>query len=75
MINTNLKILVVLMLQIIKSTASDLLKLTEYSIKNSTFNNIVKKESYSFKAINTKDLTLHILVINFFQKREIYDWS
>ena len=37
-----------------KSTASDLLKLTEYSIKNSTFNNIVKKESYSFKAINTK---------------------
>ena len=36
-----------------KSTASDLLKLTEYSIKNSTFNNIVKK-SYSFKAINTK---------------------
>lgn len=37
-----------------KSTASDLLKLTEYAIKNSTFNAIVKKNSYSFKAINTK---------------------
>lgn len=37
-----------------KSTASDLLKLTEYAIKNPTFNAIVKKESYSFKAINTK---------------------
>lgn len=37
-----------------KTTASDLLKLTEYSIKNKTFNDIVKKESYSFKAINTK---------------------
>ena len=37
-----------------KSTANDLLKLTEYSIKNKTFNEIVKKESYSFKAINTK---------------------
>lgn len=37
-----------------KSTASDLLKLTEYSIKNSTFNSIVKMNSYSFQAINTK---------------------
>ena len=37
-----------------KSTASDLLKLTEYAIKNSTFNEIVRKNSYSFKAINTK---------------------
>ncbi|RXJ85140.1 D-alanyl-D-alanine carboxypeptidase family protein [Arcobacter cloacae] len=37
-----------------KSTASDLLKLTEYAIKNKTFNNIVKMNSYSFSAINTK---------------------
>jgi len=37
-----------------KSTASDLLKLTEYAIKNTTFNNIVKMNSYSFQAINTK---------------------
>lgn len=37
-----------------KSTASDLLKLTEYAIKNNTFNNIVKMNSYSFQAINTK---------------------
>lgn len=37
-----------------KSTASDLLKLTEYAIKNSTFNAIVKKNAYSFQAINTK---------------------
>lgn len=37
-----------------KTTANDLLKLTEYAIKNKTFNDIVRKESYSFKAINTK---------------------
>lgn len=37
-----------------KSTASDLLKLTEYAIKNKTFNAIVKKESYTFKTLNTK---------------------
>ncbi|RBQ28551.1 D-alanyl-D-alanine carboxypeptidase family protein [Aliarcobacter vitoriensis] len=37
-----------------KSTASDLLKLTEYAIKNKTFNTIVKKENYTFQAINTK---------------------
>lgn len=37
-----------------KTTASDLLKLTEYSIKNSTFNNIVKMNSYAFRATNTK---------------------
>ena len=37
-----------------KTTANDLLKLTEYAIKNKTFNDIVKKENYSFKAINTK---------------------
>ena len=37
-----------------KSTANDLLKLTEYAIKNKTFNAIVKKEKYSFKAINTQ---------------------
>lgn len=36
-----------------KSTASDLLKLTEYAIKNKTFNTIVKKEKHTFKAINT----------------------
>jgi serine-type D-Ala-D-Ala carboxypeptidase (penicillin-binding protein 5/6) len=36
------------------STANDLLKLTEYSIKNRTFNAIVKLEKYSFIAINTK---------------------
>jgi serine-type D-Ala-D-Ala carboxypeptidase (penicillin-binding protein 5/6) len=35
------------------STASDLLKLTEYAIKNKTFNSIVKLETYSFNAINT----------------------
>ncbi len=37
------------------STASDLLKLTEYSIKNKTFNSIVKLEKYTFSAINTKN--------------------
>ena len=36
------------------STASDLLKLTEYAIKNKTFNSIVKLEKYAFNAINTK---------------------
>lgn len=37
-----------------KTTASDLLKLAEYAINNRTFNLIVKKESYSFKTLNTK---------------------
>lgn len=37
-----------------KTTANDLVKLTEYAINNRTFNEIVKKESYSFKALNTK---------------------
>ena len=36
------------------STAKDLLKLTEYAIKNKTFNSIVKLEKYTFYAINTK---------------------
>lgn len=36
------------------TTANDLLKLTEYAIKNKTFNSIVKLEKYSFSAINTK---------------------
>jgi serine-type D-Ala-D-Ala carboxypeptidase (penicillin-binding protein 5/6) len=36
------------------STANDLLKLTEYAIKNKTFNSIVKLEKYAFNAINTK---------------------
>jgi D-alanyl-D-alanine carboxypeptidase (penicillin-binding protein 5/6) len=36
------------------STANDLLKLTEYAIKNRTFNSIVKLEKYAFNAINTK---------------------
>lgn len=39
-----------------KTTANDLLKLTEYAIKNSTFNSIVKKNSYVFTAVNTKRL-------------------
>jgi D-alanyl-D-alanine carboxypeptidase (penicillin-binding protein 5/6) len=36
------------------TTANDLLKLTEYAIKNKTFNSIVKLEKYSFSAINSK---------------------
>ena len=36
------------------STANDLMKLTEYAIKNKTFNSIVKLEKYAFNAINTK---------------------
>ena len=36
------------------TTANDLLKLTEYAIKNKTFNSIVKIEKYAFSAINTK---------------------
>lgn len=36
------------------STAKDLLKLSEYSIKNKTFNSIVKLNRYSFKSVNTK---------------------
>ena len=35
------------------TTANDLLKLTEYAIKNKTFNSIVKLEKYAFNAINT----------------------
>ena len=35
------------------STAKDLMVLTEYAIKNSTFNSIVKLNKYSFSAINT----------------------
>ena len=36
-----------------KSTAKDLLILTEYAIKNPTFNSIVKLNKYDFNAINT----------------------
>lgn len=36
-----------------RSTAKDLLTLTEYAIKSSTFNAIVKLDKYAFKAINT----------------------
>jgi len=36
------------------STASDLLKLTEYAIKNQTFNSLVKLERYTFSPINSK---------------------
>lgn len=36
-----------------KSSAKDLMKLTEYAIKNKTFNTIVKMNRYSFKSINT----------------------
>ena len=36
-----------------KTTAKDLLILTEYSIKNPVFNSIVKLDKYSFKALNT----------------------
>lgn len=35
------------------STAKDLMRLTEYAIQSRTFNNIVKLNKYSFKAINT----------------------
>ena len=35
------------------STAKDLMRLTEYAIQSRTFNNIVKMNKYSFKAINT----------------------
>ena len=37
-----------------KSTAKDLLILSEYAIKSPIFNSIVKLNKYSFKAINTK---------------------
>ena len=36
-----------------RSTARDLLVLTEYAIKNPTFNSIVKLDKYSFSALNT----------------------
>lgn len=36
-----------------RSTAKDLLTLTEYAIKSTTFNSIVKLDKYTFKAINT----------------------
>ncbi|QKF67766.1 D-alanyl-D-alanine carboxypeptidase, peptidase S11 family [Arcobacter venerupis] len=36
-----------------KTTAKDLMILTEYAIKNPTFNSIVKMDKYSFTAINT----------------------
>ena len=36
-----------------RSTARDLLILTEYAIKNLTFNSIVKLDKYSFSALNT----------------------
>lgn len=36
-----------------KSTASDLMKLTEYTIKNTTFNKIVNLNTYSFSTLNT----------------------
>ncbi|MFA7091241.1 MAG: serine hydrolase [Arcobacteraceae bacterium] len=36
-----------------RSTAKDLLTLTEYAIKSTTFNAIVKLDKYSFKALNT----------------------
>ncbi len=36
-----------------KTTAKDLLTLTEYSIKNPVFNSIVKLDKYSFNALNT----------------------
>lgn len=35
-----------------KTTASDLMKLTEYAINNKTFNSIVNLRSYSFNALN-----------------------
>lgn len=54
-----------------KSTASDLLKLTEYAIKNSTFNTIVKKNYYSFKTVNTKR-TYKVVTSNKLQKTEKY---
>ncbi|MBP9490758.1 MAG: D-alanyl-D-alanine carboxypeptidase [Aliarcobacter sp.] len=37
-----------------RSTARDLMVLTEYAIKNKTFNSIVKLDKYAFNAINTK---------------------
>jgi len=46
-----------------KSTAKDLLKLTEYAIKNKVFNDIVKKEEYSFKSLNKKS-TYYIYTSN-----------
>lgn len=36
-----------------KTTASDLMKLTEYAIKNKTFNAIVNLDSYRFSTLNT----------------------
>lgn len=54
-----------------KSTASDLLKLTEYAIKNSTFNSIVKKNFYSFKTVNTKR-TYTVRTSNKLQLKEKY---
>lgn len=36
-----------------KTTAKDLMALTEYAIKNPAFNSIVKMDKYSFSAINT----------------------
>ena len=36
------------------TTAKDLLILSEYAIKNKTFNSIVKLDKYTFSAINTK---------------------
>lgn len=36
-----------------KSTASDLMQLTEYAIKSTTFNKIVNLNTYSFSTVNT----------------------
>lgn len=36
-----------------KTTAADLMKLTEYAIKNKTFNSIVNLNSYSFSTVDT----------------------
>lgn len=39
-----------------KTTANDLLKLTEYAIRSNTFNSIVKLNSYAFASVNTKKI-------------------
>jgi D-alanyl-D-alanine carboxypeptidase (penicillin-binding protein 5/6) len=53
------------------TTAKDLLKLSEYALKNNEFKNIIKKTSFSFKEITTGK-TINILTSNKLQREVEY---
>ncbi len=54
-----------------KSTARDLMKLSEYAIQNKTFNEIVKLNKYVFKTLNT-DRKVTVYTSNKLQKQDKY---